>query len=295
MQEFHIKSREDAAGEKIDPRELPAIKLNGRDVSYDNKQLGRVAIETARTDNGLLLQQLVINPHETMIKGFGKWVVKQGQDTSSLEFVLDSNNLGTTMKDLGYLETIDQGKGKVVAKLEWPGALYNPDLSHISGEVELDFKNGRILDIEPGGAARLFGLFSLQTLPKRLFLDFSDLFSKGLGFDSIKGKFKVEEGDAYTNDFQLLGTSADVSLKGRIGLGAQDYDQKVRVTPHITDAAVLLSIVTAQPLLILLQQILKQDIEGAAAVEYSLTGSWDNYTLTPILKPQPIWDDTEDF
>jgi len=295
MQEFHVKSRDDSAGGKIDPRELPAIKLNGRNVSYDNKQLGRVALETARTDDGILLQQLVINPHETTIKGFGKWIVKQGQDTSSLEFVLDSNNLGATMRDLGYLETIDQGKGKVSAKLEWPGALYNPDLSHISGEVELDFRNGRILDIEPGGAARLFGLFSLQTLPKRLILDFSDLFSKGLGFDSISGKFKVEDGDAYTNDFELLGTSADVSLKGRIGLGAQDYDQKVRVTPHITDAAVLLSIVTAQPLLILLQQILKQDIEGAAAVEYSLTGSWDNYTLTPILKPQPVWDDTEDF
>ncbi|WP_455220451.1 YhdP family protein [Kaarinaea lacus] len=295
MQEFHIKSRDDAAGGKIDPRDLPAFKLNGRDVSYDDKQLGRVAIETARTENGLLLQQLVINPHETMIKGFGEWTVSQGQDKSSLEFVLESNNLGVTMKDLGYLETIDKGEGKVVAKLEWPAPLYDPDLSHISGEVALDFKNGRILDIEPGGAARLFGLFSLQTLPKRLVLDFSDLFSKGLGFDSIRGNFKVEDGDAYTNDFQLSGTSADVALKGRIGLGAQDYDQKVRVTPHITDAAVLLSIVTAQPLLILLQQILKQDIEGAAAVEYSLTGSWDNYTLTPVLKPQPVWDDAEDF
>lgn len=295
MQELHIKTGEDGARRKVDPRELPAIKFNGRNVSYDEKQLGRVAFETARTNNGLMLQQLVINPRETMIKGFGEWVIEQGKDKSSLEFVLESSDLGTTMKDLGYVETIEEGKGKVVAKLNWPAPLFNPDLANISGEVELDFKNGRILDIEPGGAARLFGLFSLQTLPKRLILDFSDLFSKGLGFDTIHGNFNVEEGDAYTNNFQLSGTSADVALKGRIGLGAQDYDQKIRVTPHITDVAVLLSIVTAQPLLLLLQQILKQDIEGAASVEYTLTGSWDNYTITPILKPQPIWEEPEDF
>jgi uncharacterized protein YhdP len=295
MQHLHIKSREDTAGGKIDPRELPAFKFNGRDVSYDNKQLGRVALETSRTDKGMLLQQLVINPRETIIKGFGEWTVSQGQDRSTLEFVLESNDLGITMRDLGYVETIDQGKGKMAAKLAWPGPIYDPDLSHINGTVELDFKNGRILDIEPGRAARLFGLFSIQTLPKRLILDFSDLFSKGLGFDSIHGSFKLEEGDAYTHDFQLLGPSADVALKGRIGLGAQDYDQKLRVTPHITDVAFLLSIVTAQPLLILLQQILKQDIEGAAAVEYTLTGSWDNYSLTPVLKPQSIWDEADDF
>ncbi|WP_455208198.1 YhdP family protein [Kaarinaea lacus] len=294
MQHLHIKTKE-AAGGKIDPRELPAIKFNGRDVSYDNKQLGRVAIETARADNGLLLQQLVINPHETMIKGFGEWTVKQGQDKSTFEFVLESNDLGVTMKDLGYVETIDKGKGKIVAKLEWPAALYDPDFSQLSGDVELDFKNGRILDIEPGRAARLFGLFSIQTLPKRLVLDFSDLFSKGLGFDSIHGNFNIEMGDAYTNNFQLIGPSADVALKGRIGLGAQDYDQKVRVTPHITDAAVLLSIITAQPLLIFLQQILKQDIEGAAAVEYTLTGSWDNYSLAPVLKEPSLWEDAEEF
>ncbi|MCI0504738.1 MAG: TIGR02099 family protein [Gammaproteobacteria bacterium] len=294
MQHLHIKTKE-KAGEKIDPKELPAIKFNGRNVTYDNKQLGRVAFETSRTDNGLLLQQLVINPRETTVKGFGEWVVTQGQDQSSFEFVLESADLGATMKDLGYVETIDKGKGRVTAKLKWPAPLYDPDLAHISGDVELDFKNGRILDIEPGGAARLFGLFSIQTLPRRLTLDFSDLFSKGLGFDAIQGNFKVEDGDAYTSNFKLTGPSADVALKGRIGLGAQDYDQKVRVTPHITDAAVLLSIITAQPLLILFQQMLRQDIEGAVAVEYTLTGSWENYTLTPVLKAPSVWDDVQEF
>ncbi|HEY5604536.1 MAG TPA: YhdP family protein [Gammaproteobacteria bacterium] len=294
LQHLHIKTKEQGGG-KIDPREMPAIKFNGRNVSYDNKQLGQVAFETARTDNGLLLQQLVINPTQTLLKGFGEWVIKDGQHQSTFEFVLESTDLGATMKDLGYVETIDKGKGEVIAKLEWPAPLFDPDLAHISGNVELDFKNGRILDIEPGSAARVFGLFSIQTLPKRLFLDFRDLFAKGLGFDSIRGNFKLEDGDAYTSNFKLTGSSADVALKGRIGLGAQDYDQKIKVTPHITDAAVLLSILTAQPLLLVLQQLLKQDIDGAASVEYTLTGSWANYALTPVLKEKSVWDEPQEY
>jgi len=292
MKHLHIKTPETSGG-KVDPRDLPAIKFNSHYVSYDNKQLGSVAIETSKTENGMLLEQLIINPRETTIKGHGHWLIEQGVHQSLLDFVLDSKDLGKTMKDLGYLETIEEGEGKITAKLLWPSTIFDPDFSHLSGEVELDFKNGRILDIEPGRTARMFGLFSIQTLPRRLTLDFSDMFAKGLSFDFVSGNFRLEEGDAYTNNFNLLGTNADIALKGRIGLGAQDYDQKVRVTPHITDVAVLLSIITAQPLIILFQQMLKADIEGAASVEYSLTGPWDNYTLTPILK-QPLFDEEAD-
>jgi len=292
MKHLHLKTPETSGGE-IDPRDLPAINFNSRFVAYDNKKLGSVAIETSKTEKGMLLQQLIMNPRETTIKGHGHWLIEKGVHQSLLDFELESKDLGKTMKDLGYVETIEEGEGKITAKLRWPSTIFDPDFSHLSGEVALDFKNGRILDIEPGRAARLFGLFSIQTLPRRLTLDFSDMFAKGLSFDFVTGNFQLENGDAYTNNFKLLGTNADIALKGRIGLAAQDYDQKVRVTPHITDAAVLLSILTAQPLIILFQQILKADIEGAASIEYALTGPWNNSTLTPILQ-QPLFDDEVD-
>lgn len=294
MKHLHLKTPETSAG-KVDPRELPAIKFNSRFVAYDKKQLGSVALETSKTDNGILIQQLIVNPRETTIKGHGHWLIEQGNHQSLLEFVLDSKDLGKTMKDLGYVETIEEGEGNISAKLRWPSTIFDPDFAHLSGEVALDFKNGRILDIEPGRTARLFGLFSIQTLPRRLTLDFSDMFAKGLSFDFVTGSFRLEEGDAYTNNFKLLGTNADIALKGRIGLGAQDYDQKVRVTPHITDAAVLLSILTAQPLIILFQQMLKADIEGAASIEYTLTGPWDNYTLTPVLEQSLFDEEVDEF
>jgi uncharacterized protein YhdP len=294
MQQVRITSAE-AGGAKPDPRELPGIVFNSRSFTYDNKKLGAVAFELAKTNNGLLLQQLIVRPRATTVKGHGFWLVEQGQPKSMFEFVLDSDDLGKTMKDLGYVDTISGGQGTISAKLHWPGSIIDPDLHSINGNVELDFEDGRILDIEPGGAARLFGLFSLQTLPRRLTLDFSDLFGKGLGFDTIHGQFKVESGDAYTNNFDLQGPSADVSLSGRIGLGSQDYDQRIRVTPHITDSAILLSIITSQPLLFFFQQLLKEDFDKATSFEYSLTGPWDNYKLDPLVNEVPLAPDTEEF
>lgn len=295
MERLNITPVEESGG-KIDPRELPSIKINSRSMVYGDKNLGQVAVETSKQANGLLVQQLIVKPRATLIKGHGAWFVSDELEKANLELVIDSKDLGKTMKDLGYVNTIADGVGTVNVALNWPASLLDPDLHHIEGSVNLHLENGRILDIEPGGAARLLGLFSLQTLPRRLMLDFSDLFSKGLKFDIIKGNFNIEQGDAYTSNLQLIGPNANVLLKGRIGLGAQDYDQKVKVTPHITDTTILLSIITSQPLLFLFQQLLKQDIEAATSFEYTLSGKWDNYKLTPILKvPPPEADQGDDF
>lgn len=294
MNRFNITPAEASAG-KIDPREVPSVKFNSRSVNYGNKRLGQVAVETSKQTNGLLVQQLIVKPRATVIKGHGAWTTADDRQESSLELVIDSKDVGKTMKDLGYVGTIEDGSGTLTAKLNWPAPLIDPDLYHIGGQISLSLKSGRILDIEPGGAARLFGLFSLQTLPRRLALDFSDLFSKGLGFDAINGDFSIENGDAYTSNLELIGPNANVLLKGRIGIGAQDYDQKVRVTPHITDTTILLSILTSQPLLFLFQQLLKQDIDAATSFEYALTGKWDNYKLTPILKFETVPEQQDDF
>jgi len=277
----------ESSGGRIDPRKLPALKLNSRTFNYGDKKLGQVAVETAKQPDGLIVQQLIVKPRSTVIKGHGSWKVTEESDEAHLELAVDSEDVGKTMKDLGYVDTIADGKGTLSAKLSWPASLLDPDLAQIAGEVSFNMQNGRILDIEPGKAARLFGLFSIQTLPRRLMLDFSDIFSKGLRFDVIKGDFNIEHGDAYTTNVQLIGPNADVLLKGRIGIGAQDYDQRIKVTPHITDTTILLSIITSQPLLLLFQQLLKQDIDAATSFEYLLTGKWENYILTPVVKVVP--------
>jgi uncharacterized protein YhdP len=63
-------------------------------------------------------------------------------------------------------------------------------------------EKGQFLKSEPG-AARLLGVLSLQALPRRLMLDFSDVFGEGFAFDFVRGDVRIEQGVATTNNFQM--------------------------------------------------------------------------------------------
>ncbi|MEZ5671368.1 MAG: AsmA-like C-terminal region-containing protein [Thiotrichaceae bacterium] len=50
---------------------------------------------------------------------------------------------------------------------------------------------------DPG--RRVIGLFDLQVLPRRITLDFNDIFSKGFAFATIVGEFEFRSGLAHTD------------------------------------------------------------------------------------------------
>src|SRR6185369_4634820 len=87
------------------------------------------------------------------------------------------------------------------------------------------------------------------TLPRRLSLDFSDLFENGYSFDSIQGDFKLKNGNAVTQNASIKGVVAQVKIKGRFGLAAHDYDLRVDIEPHVTASLpVVAAIAAANPL-----------------------------------------------
>ncbi len=58
----------------------------------------------------------------------------------------------------------------------------------------LGLQNGRITNLSPEtedklGLGKLLSILSLQTIPRRLTLDFSDLANPGYSFDVFKGNF----------------------------------------------------------------------------------------------------------
>ncbi len=78
--------------------------------------------------------------------------------------------------------------------------------------MDIGETNGTKMDI-----GKMLSIFSLQTIPRRLSLDFSDVFQKGYSFDSIKGDFNFNNGDMHTNNLRFDGPVAKVAIQGRIG------------------------------------------------------------------------------
>ena len=154
----------------------------------------------------------------------------------------------------------------------------------------MDIGKGRFIDINPS-TGRLFGLLSLQTLPRRLSLDFSDLFGKGLAFDNIEGRFDLENGDAYTNNLAMTGPSVNINISGRTGLVQQDYDQIATVTPKVTDSLPVASAlfgpigIGVGAVIFLASEIFQSlpgKIDTLLRKQYTITGAWNDPQVTKI-------------
>ena len=179
--------------------------------------------------------------------------------------------------------------GLIHFSLSWPQAPYALNLGNLSGNLSLKLEKGRIIQGQTSDAAmgigRMLSIFSLQTIPRRLTLDFSDLFQKGYSFDNLKGDFTLNAGNAMTNNTVFEGPAARVNVSGRIGLTAQDFNMLLKITPYVTSSIpVAAALLTGQPVVgiaafVVNKMITSPKLSSVATYSYKVTGSWAN----------PVW------
>jgi uncharacterized protein YhdP len=165
------------------------------------------------------------------------------------------------------------------ANLRWSGNPHQFSSTDLHGTLDMRLGEGRFLDVSPG-MGRVFGLLNVGALQRRLTLDFSDLFKRGFSFDQIDGSFKIDEGDAYTNDLRIEGPSADIEILGRTGLVDRNFDQVVTITPKITGSIPVIGALAGGPVvgaaLYLAQKVVGKKVDEANNRVYTITGPWDN-------------------
>jgi len=287
LQRLHFAKRSDERKSDFDPRNWPALNITSQSVKYGDADLGGLALQASKQPGGLRIEKLQLVSPDVQIQGTGGWTVSGDEQQSRLDVTVDSGDFGKALAQLGYAETVAGGKAHMEASVHWPGGPGDVALARLSGTLTLTARQGRFLEIEPG-AGRVFGLLSLQALPRRLTLDFRDLFGKGFSFDRIEGAFTLDNGDAYTNNLIMDGPSAQISVSGRIGLAARDYDQVATVTPNI-GATLPLAGALGGPVgigigagLYLFEKIFKPGIDGIARAQYTVKGSWQDPVIEPI-------------
>jgi len=277
--------KSETVAEPFDPRGLPPLMIKSKQTRFGDLDLGQMNLQTRKLPLGLRIDSLETRSGivEASIKG--QWLITN-QHKSQVNAKLKVHDLGAVLTGLGYIETVKSGKGVGKLNLNWDGSLLDYDLASLAGKVDFDFEDGHLLAVEPG-AGRFFGLLSVTALPRRLMLDFSDFFGKGFAFDDMRGHFNISKGDAYTENFFMDGPAARIELRGRVGLVAEDYDQRVKVVPNVasglpTLAAVLTGQIVPAVVLALIEKLTKPEVDKATGIYYQVTGSWDDPLVEPI-------------
>jgi len=299
MARLHLVSppAEDITPSRTRPTELPAFVVDAEDFRFDRLRFGRLALRASRIPKGLRLDRLSMRTDVTDIQASGQWLESEAGaprplQTSRFRIEADSRDLGRTLREWDYAGTIEGGRGRILIDAHWPGNPAQFDLARLNGRLELDLQNGRLLEMDPG-AARIFGLISLQALPRRLALDFSDLFDKGFAFDRITGRYRIEDGIATTDGLVMEGPAARIIARGRIDLAQRRYDQEVAIIPRLGESLPLIgtALTGAPPVgatLLLLQKLLEKPLSELSTIRYRVTGPWKDPRVERIhTAPEP--------
>jgi len=266
-------------GEPIDPNKLPTIDADCRQCELGEARLGHLRVQTARIDGGQKLSVLEAGGADLDLKGSGEWIRRAGASTAYTRFTLDSRSIGPMLEGLGYARSVDADRSHFDAELTWPPTLAGVDWTQAQGKVDLELEKGSLRSLEPG-AGRVLGLLNFYALPRRLTLDFRDVTSKGLGFDKVKGSFLLDDGNATSDGVSINSPSLKIEMKGRVGLAARDYDQKVSVYPDVSGGVTLGALLLGGPaigvLALLAQEVLDKPLDQVTQLSYAVTGSWDN-------------------
>ncbi|MBP8148522.1 MAG: TIGR02099 family protein [Limnohabitans sp.] len=283
------------------PIQLPALDIVVDALELRGKKMGKVDIEAvnntaarASSVSGVpgvewQLKKFNITLPEGSLRSTGRWLAAHAGKTlrqTEMNFVLDVQNAGDLLNRLGTPEALRGGTGQLEGVIRWQGsplALHYPSLD---GQFEVRMGRGQFLKAD-AGAAKLLGVLSLQALPRRLMLDFRDVFSEGFAFDSVQGRVNIAQGMAQTQNLQIRGVNALVQLDGTADIARETQQLRVLILP-VVDAgtASLLAGIAVNPVVglttFLAQLFLQSPLSRASAQEFLIDGSWTNPRVTRV-------------
>jgi len=256
----------------------PALDITADNFEFGKKKLGRLELIASQQDDDWSIEKLRIITPESTLNAEGEWHNWKHTPNTRINLTWDITDLGKTLERFGYANTIKAGEASLSGQLKWPGSPHEFDYPELSGNLQLDARKGQILKIQPG-VGRLFSVLSLQNLPRRLTLDFRDVFSSGFTFDKINSSVKIDRGVMRSDDFKMEGPTAKVEMRGETDLQKETQHLNIKVTPYISDSLSLAAL-AGGPVVgaaaYIAQKLLKDPINKLAADEYEITGTWDN-------------------
>lgn len=297
------------------PANIPALDVVVDEMELRGKKLGRVEIDAVNRSASVIardggvrewrLNKFNIIMPEAVLTASGNWVAVNAltpvavpaaaprqraaveRRRTVMNFRLDIADSGELLKRFGMSDVIRRGKGKMEGEVAWIGSPLGLDYPSMSGQFNVNIESGQFLKADPG-IAKLLGVLSLQSLPRRLTLDFRDVFSDGFSFDFVRGDVNINQGVAATNNLQMKGVNAAVLMEGSADIARETQDIKVVVVPEINAGTASLIATVINPAIglgsFLAQYFLRRPLIQATTQEFHIDGSWADPKITKIEK-----------
>ncbi|WP_371376659.1 YhdP family protein [Thalassotalea aquiviva] len=278
-QKTTVVEQEQVFNGDIDPADIPLIKFSCDSCTYQRLDFGALsfALKKSNDSQTLTVENIKAQRKDATIEATATWTKNGERHISTIEANLNSSDLEREVEALGFQSGIKDSGLKADGKLTWQGGLHQFNIASLNGEVSASLNDGYLADVSDQGA-RIFSLFSLQSLVRKLTLDFRDVFSKGMFYSDIKANFNVTDGIVYTDNMKMNAIAGNLKVKGNTNLVTSELDYKMSFAPKVTSSLPVIIGWLVNPLMgvaILAADEAIQKAEVISVINFELTGTID--------------------
>lgn len=274
---------------QLDASSFPAFDLQVEELTLGNQPMGKLEVIAHGVANGMAIDQLNLTHADSSLRMNGLWK-DTGKGETRMKVSGEIKDAGKLLARYGFADAIRRGTAQIEGDVTWQGSPADFAFKTLDGTLKLTAKNGQFLKVNPG-AGKLLGIASLQSLPRRITLDFRDVFSDGFAFDEISSTMQLARGDLYTHDFLMKGPAATVKMSGVAHLQNETVKLRVKVIPKLSEGVAVAGALLGGPVAglgaLVVQKVLKDPFEEAISFEYLVDGDWENPAVTRLAKPKP--------
>ncbi|MCB2251400.1 TIGR02099 family protein [Pseudomonas chlororaphis] len=270
----------------VDPKKVPALDLSIKQLFQGDDLIGAWSLKVRPTAKGMAFNSLDLGLKGMLLQGAGGWEGEPGASSSWYKGRLEGKNLADVLKGWGFAPTVTSEEFHMDVDGRWPGSPAWVGPKRFSGSLDATLRKGQFVEVEGGAQAlRVFGLLNFNSIGRRLRLDFSDLFGKGLSYDRVKGLLVASNGVYVTREpIALTGPSSNLELNGTLDLVADQVDAKLQVTLPVTNNLPIAALIVGAPAvggaLFLIDKLIGDRVSRFASVNYNIKGPWKDPKMT---------------
>lgn len=261
----------------LDPKTLPSIDITCRSCSFYGIDLGRLEIEAEPNSDGLKVNQVLVNNKFGSVNASGQWYKRNQDHFTFLAGDMFSSDFGEFLKLMGFDSGVQDSEANLSFALTWKDSPFDASFEHLDGQIDWRLTDGYLTEVSDKGS-RIFTLLSLNSLVRKLSLDFRDVFAKGFFYDDMRGSLQIIEGKADTRDTKIDGAAGEIEIYGYTDLAEQTLNYNVSFAPNVTgNLPVLVYFFTVSPPSALAALALDQVLTSTKVisnVNYSVTGTF---------------------
>lgn len=269
-----------------DVHHWPKVDVRLASVKMGDKEWGAWHVQAQPFKEGVQINSIDGQINALHVQGQGSWNVLD-QGVMHFEGTAEAPDISKVMRAWGYTPSATSEQAKTTIDVTWPGGPANASWMNMVGKFDVTVMRGKLLDVEGASSIKAVSLFNVQNLQRRLQLDFSDLFKKGISYDQMNGHFDLAQGILSTPQFSITGPSLQFSLRGKAHLEKHELDQQVELTLPVARNLVIPAAVVgglpAAATVYVIDKALGASLNKLTTFHFKLEGDWDKPKVTQHL------------